>query len=305
MQFPGVPAEHAREAHLTALDTTGWTIVPDAIPASLLAQLNGMFDRVVGHPEHFPTAMASGRPADNGDGMVEFYRAYEIDPMCKVMMDLPTVFPIAEEAYRRRGGEIRLLSGPDCQHVPADTGSSMHWHHDSAPVVEAWQRDGAQRPGVEDGRFGGVMGGYLRLTYILSDLEPGGGGTAMVPGSHHLHGEIPDWANGPDGPRAIPGMVTLVARAGSCVINWTRVWHTRTPNRSTTDTARRVFWQVYRRSDQPVWAGDDINLTRQFVEAETDPARRRLLGACGWEARWLEKVPRSSASSGSEGAARL
>ena len=64
MQFPGVPAEHAREAHLTALDTTGWTIVPDAIPASLLAQLNGMFDRVArGTPSVSPQQWrAAGRP---------------------------------------------------------------------------------------------------------------------------------------------------------------------------------------------------------------------------------------------------
>jgi hypothetical protein len=184
MSFPAVPDDYTHEAHLTALDSVGWTIIPNAVPASLLAQLNGLFDRVVAHPEQFPTAMTGGRAADNGEGVVEFYRGYEIDPACKAMMDLPSVFPIAKEAYHRRGGEIRLLSGPDCQHVPAGTGSSMKWHFDGAPAVAVWHRDGPQIAGAEDERYGGVMGGYLRLTYILSELEPDGGGTAMVPGEH-------------------------------------------------------------------------------------------------------------------------
>jgi hypothetical protein len=68
-------------------------------------------------------------------------------------------------------------------------------------------------------------------------------GIVCCAGSHHWSGGIPEWANGPEGPRALPGMVTIAAPAGSCVINWTKVWHTRTPNRSRNGTARRVFWQ--------------------------------------------------------------
>ena len=40
----------------------------------------------------------------------------------------------------------------------------------------------------------------------------------------------------------------------------------------------------------------DINLTRAFIEAEADPARRQLMGARGWEAGWVEVLPRSSAA---------
>ncbi len=62
--------------------------------------------------------------------------------------------------------------------------------------------------------------------------------------------------------------------------------HTRSPNLSA--DARRIFWQVYKRSDQPHWAGDDINLTREFIETEPDEERRLLMGTRGWEAEWLE-----------------
>ena len=39
-----------------------------------------------------------------------------------------------------------------------------------------------------------------------------------------------------------PAEYELVAPAGACMINWTSVWHRRTPNDST--VPRKVFWQV-------------------------------------------------------------
>lgn len=283
-QFAPVPAEDELEMHLALLDTAGYTVVPNAIPPPLLARVQAMFDSVVEHPERYPSAKVDGREADKGPGIVEFYRAYEIDPVCKGLMDLPAVFRIAEEAYRRRGGDIRLLSGPVCQHVPAQIGSSMNWHSDgplkALPAqwhAESGGSEGRRGAGGEavthaDAAFGGRLGGYLRLTYIISDLPPDGGGTALVPGSHHWPGAgPPGWVNTATGPVEIPGSVKLHGQAGSCMINWTRCWyaypskdsliacfgqaltrvnwmlrtarrHTRTPNLSS--VARRIFWQV-------------------------------------------------------------
>ena len=45
---------------------------------------------------------------------------------------------------------------------------------------------------------------------------------------------------------------------------------------------------MYKRSDQPHWQGDDINLSREFIEGESDGGRRRLMGLRGWESGWLE-----------------
>lgn len=70
--------------------------------------------------------------------------------------------------------------------------------------------------------------------------------------------------------------------------------HTRTPNLS--GVARRVFWQVYKRSDQPHFHGEDINLSRKFIEAEIDEGRRTLMGVKGWETSWLEVDPAPSAT---------
>ncbi len=235
-EFAPVSEEDDFEMHLALLDTAGYTVVPNAIPPQMLTQVQAMFDRVVEHPERYPSAKVDGREADNGPGIVEFYRAYEIDPVCKDLMDLPCVFRIAKEAYRRRGGDIRLLSGPVCQHVPAQIGSSMNWHSDG-PVKalpsrwhvesgndERW-KSGVDPMAEKDAAFGGRFGGYLRLSYIISDLSPNGGGTALVPGSHHWPGAgPPSWANKDAGPVEIPGAIKLHGPAGTCMINWTRCW---------------------------------------------------------------------------------
>lgn len=235
LAFAPVPADDALEMHLAMLDTVGYTVIHDAIPPALLAQVQGMFDRVVEHPERYPSAKIDGREEDNGPGIVEFHKAYEIDPACKGLMDLPSVFGIAQEAYRRRGGEIRLLSGPVCQHVPARIGSSMNWHADGPlkALPAQWHTDGSSSPELGDGTaadeadaaYGGRFGGYLRLSYIISDLLPDGGGTALVPGSHHWRGAgPPSWTNTEAGPVDIPGAVKLQGSAGSCMINWTKCW---------------------------------------------------------------------------------
>ena len=48
----------------------------------------------------------------------------------------------------------------------------------------------------------------------------------------------------PRQPHRIPNAVTQHGRAGSCMINWTSIWHTRPPN--FTDQPRDVIWQVFR-----------------------------------------------------------
>ena len=55
--------------------------------------------------------------------------------------------------------------------------------------------------------------------------------------------------NTPTQPHAMPTWVSQTGPAGSCLINWTMLWHTRSPSRGTVD--RDVIWQIYRRPNQP------------------------------------------------------
>ena len=106
-----------------------------------------------------------------------------------------------------------------------------------------------------------------------------------------------DGERGRGGPRPQPGAVVLAGPAGSVAINWTMVYHTRTPSHATTarcdfqrhfwglhiaDIAktssrqtnvsdekldlcllrlgcRRTFWQVYRRSSQTISGASAAN----------------------------------------------
>jgi hypothetical protein len=47
-QFAPVNPADDLEMHLALLDTAGYTLVPNAIPPQTLAQVQAMFDRVVG-----------------------------------------------------------------------------------------------------------------------------------------------------------------------------------------------------------------------------------------------------------------
>ena len=115
-----------------------------------------------------PTALRALPEETNDPGVVDFFRAYELDPAFEPLMDLPTAFPILAAALRGgRGGmagEPRIRT-PVTQLLPGATPSTNAWHRD---------------------------GGHIRITYILDDLEPGGGGTACLPGSGCSNGRA--WA---------------------------------------------------------------------------------------------------------------
>lgn len=118
--------------------------------------------------------------------------------------------------------------------------------------LQSWHRDGD----------------YIRCTFTLNDLGPNDGGTVILPGSHRddglsdKYGEILNsqekveyeqtggsgFDNSDNQPHRMPTYVSQTGPAGSCLINWTTIWHTRPPSKSGND--RDVIWQIYCRPDQ-------------------------------------------------------
>lgn len=236
------PLENEMAAHLMNLEQQGFTIVQDAIAPELLKNLRIRFDELVENHAEVPTAVC-----DEATGIVDLNRLYELDPIFEDLMDLPTVFPIAGAAME---GDITLLGGSIGHYLPPRTPSNMAWH---------------------------VDGDYLRFTYILDDLKEDGGGTGLIPGSHRAEGKVPEWFNSPTRQAYnIPGMTRLDAPAGSCMINYTRLWHTRTPNNS--DRPRRIIWQVFKHSHQLVTGNEALCLSQAYIERQTDARRRVLVG---------------------------
>jgi len=239
------PTAHELDAHLVKLEYQGFTIVPNAMPEELLGRIRSKFDELVENCAQVPTAV---RQEDTG--VVDLNRLYELDPVFEDLMDLPSVFPIAQEIMQ---GDVTLLGGAIGHYLPPHTPSNMAWHMD---------------------------GDYVRFTYILDDLSEHGGGTGIMPGTHRSGERPPDWMNDADkGGCEIPGMVYLTAAAGSCMVNYTTLWHTRTSNRSA--RPRRLIWQVYKRAQQPLTANESLQLTQEYIKQQTDPQRRVLVGLDG------------------------
>ena len=236
------------ESHLLELEQDGLTVIRNAIPPMLLQTLRSSHDQICQRiRDHAPLSEWSFESDEAG--VVDFFRAFELHPCFEELMDLPTVFPVLAAALRgghgREPGEPRC-GGPVCQFLPAGVGSKMAWHRD---------------------------GDLIRLTYLLQDCPLDAGGTTYLPGSHtsasdDLGSELNDDNGLPRWPKTAK---VMSGKAGDCFINWTMLWHTRSPSAATAPD-RKIFWLVYRRASQPPdksYARKQDNLSHAYV------ARRR------------------------------
>ena len=232
---------HVMDAHQMRLRNLGFTIVEQAIGPDLLERLRGCFDDLVARHGELPTAARPDTPSRDVN------HVWDHEPLFEQLIDLPTVFPIAE---RYMHGDIELLATAIANLMPAHTPARVPWHRD---------------------------GDYLRFTYFLEDVTVEGGPTAVMPGTHREADGPPKWFNTDDGyPRAVPGMVKITACAGSCMINDTRLWHSSTPNDS--DQDRKLVWLVFKTAAQPETGFANLRLTEQFLSRQRSPLRRRLCG---------------------------
>jgi hypothetical protein len=251
--LPLLPQDPALEdAHFKQMELQGFTLVPDVLPLPLLQACRDYLDDAVAEHQRQPDASEESEvgaflnPADN--------------PLFASLFDNPGVLPLVQRAMRERtrcpawpdGESATLLDMNDAHFMPAGCGDTffqrkrMGWHPD---------------------------GEYVRLTYLLDDLDPDGGGTAFYPGSHRDHtmdptnprasnanpstagggvgGAVPEFFNVQPGrvPVESPGTWRAAGPAGSCIVNYTMTWHTRTPNRS--DKPRQIIWLVYKRASEP------------------------------------------------------
>jgi ectoine hydroxylase-related dioxygenase (phytanoyl-CoA dioxygenase family) len=268
------------ERHLRELELYGFTLVRDALPQPLLGTIQAAFDAAVQRRQGTDRATQFGEGERTGRGGVDFARAYEEDPAFLPLLDLQPAFGIAKVAMSQgRGGlpgTIRMHTGPIAQQDAPGTPSGMAYHSDGE-----FDRDG---------------GSYLRLSWVLADIVPGGGGTALCPGTHRLSYSPPSWIDrdharvDETGPVGWPAAsYELVAPAGSCMINWTTTWHRRTAN--TAAAPRKLFWQVYRRARQRTSGRAAGLMSKAWVQemmATQCQARRELIGAGAWRPRWCE-----------------
>ncbi|MCE9588955.1 MAG: phytanoyl-CoA dioxygenase family protein [Planctomycetes bacterium] len=241
MAMPPVQHEHEIDAHLTRLEFQGYTLIENALPPELVARLVRRMDELMPTHGALPTAARPDTPSR------DINRVWEFEPAFEGLMDLPAVFPIAERYMK---GDITLLGTAIANFMPRRTPARVPWHHD---------------------------GPYVRLTYYISDVTLHGGPTGVLPGTHKSPSGPHKWFNTDDGyPRHVPGMVPVVVKAGTCMINDTMIWHTSTPNDS--DTDRKLVWIVFKKASQELTPFPELRNSPEYLARQTNPLRRRLCG---------------------------
>ena len=170
-------------------------------------------------------------------GVVDYWRLYALDPVYEELLTLPSIYNIYQRAIREgRGGPGvdphpagPVLVHEMAQHAPGNTPGGQQWHRDG---------NNSYNPS-------------LRCTFTLNDLSREGGGTIAMAGSHTPAGEgygavlnsqeeheyeaptegrsSAPFDRSANQPHRMPNAVTQHGPAGSCMINWTSIWHTRPP----------------------------------------------------------------------------
>ena len=109
----------------------------------------------------------------------------------------------------------------------------------------------------------------VKVAYFLTDVSvPDRGNFVVLPGSHRL-----DTVERPPSGNDIPGAVPILAEPGDAVVFDRRVWHMRSPNRSTV-TRKALFLAYTYRWVRP---RDDLRLPAAML-AELTPVQRQLAG---------------------------
>ena len=194
------------EEERETFDRDGFMVVENALPDSMVKDLNETMDRV--------------------GGGVDFIGK---DDIFLELIDWPTIFP---KVFGILGWNIHLyhtvaLTRPPDTEEQKRQKARLAWHQDS------------DRVNVDIAR-GPTMRLSLKVGYLLTDLtELGRANQLFVPGSH-LKRELEWPADGISNPE---GAVALQAPASSAVLFEQRTWHSGSPNLS--NVTRKTLYYGY------------------------------------------------------------
>lgn len=177
-------------------------------------------------------------------------RVIDADPRFARFLDHPAVEPL-----------LRAFLGDDYRHIDNEL-------YDTVPGYAGGQWHRGVRPHptghVVDGRFICPM---IKTFYCMTDVGPGGGEFAVIPGSHRTFFEI-------DGHRVdLPAQhVFDDVRAGDVILFNEALLHNGRPN--TSDRTRRTIIVNFGRGDAGIWPG--YTPAPSTLEAVT-PRQREIL----------------------------
>lgn len=242
-----MPLRAMTEQQRLSYEANGFLVIPDALSPEALATVREAALRAEAVWRNDPT-----RPGGRGKNLEQVQAPIEYDDVLLNLLAHPVVFPIVREIL---GDDVSMIDN-DYFITPPHSASHAHWHHDV-----------------------GLTGVYhprstmmAKVFYMLSDVPEGGGGTAMIPGSHRFPQEfvLPKVEN----PDEMPGHVCMTHPAGTAYVFNGRVYHAALNNR--TDQPRRVLIYNYGHFWMKPWSGYEPS---EAVKAKAKTrVMRQLLG---------------------------
>jgi ectoine hydroxylase-related dioxygenase (phytanoyl-CoA dioxygenase family) len=157
---------------------------------------------------------------------------------------------------------VRELLGDDIAMVdndghvkPANSVSHIAWHHDVA----------------QRGVYHPMSTLMVKVFYLLTDIDPDGGVTAFLPGSHRYPDgyPFPQVAN----PEEMPGHVRMAHKAGTAYLFNGRVYHAAFNNYTSRD--RKAIIMNYGHFWMKPWAGYEPS--EELKAGASTPELRQLL----------------------------
>jgi phytanoyl-CoA hydroxylase len=235
------------DAQRLFFETNGYLALPNALSAEQLAVVRAAADRAEAVWRADPQRLGV-----RNKNMNQVQAPIEYDQALLDLLVHPVVFPIVRELI---GDDVMMIDN-DYFITPPHTDSHAHWHHDV-----------------------GLAGVYhprstlmVKVFYLLTDVPQGGGGTAVIPGSHRfpMDYRLPQV----DNPDEMPGHIGLAYPAGTAYLFNGRIYHAALNNR--TDVTRRVLIYNYGHFWMKQWQGYEPS-ERLKTEAKTR-AMQQLLG---------------------------
>lgn len=228
-------------------ETNGYLVLPGALSGEELIRVRAAADQAEARWRADPARLGLRTPR-----LEQVQAPIEYDDLFLDLMEHPRVFPIVREIL---GEDVSMIDN-DLFLTPPQAETHAHWHHDVG------------MPGVYHPRS--VL--MVKVFWLLSDVAPEGGPTAVLPGSHRypLGFSLPR----PENPAEMPGHARMAFPAGTAWLFNGRTYHAALHNQS--DTTRRVLIYNYGHFWMKVWPGYEPS-ERLLAAAETD-VRRQLLG---------------------------